>query len=243
MGCFNVPCGISGLAISEGQSIIGFTVIQSVHKQNRNSTYEPTSIPIVGTYNGYGGLIQKNGQVLKAGFDSNSHAVFCHKKLWDSISQNGKKNIDGWHFKDPVDIKTFLTLTMESYKKFVRSFTKAINLHDGTDRTTIEELLADRVKMVLYSMSIDVDGLHKYILHPTSDFPTLTYLIAKNLLENGIPTDQECIYLEQLAYVYTHSFYTGRPISPTSVCFVNQEANYTYLSQWFQKVADLAKTL
>lgn len=243
MGYFNVPCGLSGLSISEGQAIIGFTVIQTNHKQNRNSAYEPTSIPIVGTYNGYGGLVQKNGQVLKADIDSNSHAVFCHKKLWDHVTKNGKKNIDDWQFKDPVDIKTFLTLTMERYKKFVHSFTKAINTHDGTDRTTIEELLADRVKMVTYSMLIDVDGLHNYILHPTSDFPTLTYLIAKNLLENDIPTDQECIYLEQLAYVYIHSFSTGRPIVPTSICFVNQEANYTYLSQWFQKVAEIAKTL
>lgn len=244
MGCFNVPCGLSGLSISEGQTIIGFTVINTGHKQNRNSAYEPTSIPIVGTYNGYGALVQKNGKVLKAKYDSNSHAVFCHEKLWDHISKNGKKNIDGWGFKAPADLKTFFTLTMTKYKKFVDSFTKALNIQDGTDRSIIEDLLIDRVKMVIYCMGmITNDGLHDYVFRHTSDFPELTNIVAKYLVENDIPTDQECLYLEELAYVYSHSFYTGRPISPTSLCYVTQDANYKYLSQWFQKVAELAKTM
>lgn len=241
MGCFTVPCGLSGLPITDGQPIVGFHVKTSGPSMGRNGPWEPVNLPVVGKYDDYGRLVQENGNKLDG--NSGFHLVLCHKSLWDAIVADGKKHLkDDWSFRgETIDFKTYFALVKDSFDKRYADIKAEVGMLDGDVKSILREMLDNPTQMVISCMEVKPDGIHNLFFSSCSDYRALRTEIAGRIVDEKMPTDEECVALEEMAYVFMHTYLRGRPVTPTNICYTAQCVDHKRTTNWFRAVTKTAR--
>lgn len=104
MGSWNGTCGITQMPIKSGEKIILFPIMKNKHANNGGSgfcyshnQYSPISIPLVGTYDDYGGI---------EGITNNKEFVFRH---FQGLIQMKEFEIDNYEHERQLSINSDYT--------------------------------------------------------------------------------------------------------------------------------------
>lgn len=142
MGTYNTYCGISGIAIKEDERCV-LLLLQKTKDFTINMPYQPTALPIIGTYNGEGG-IEDIATGMHTGIiekyrnyfieDINEHLkdeiyMFIDIDVWDELS----KKIYGDYHPLWSDLKNadFMSIKHELYLLMGEFFTIMNISYDG----------------------------------------------------------------------------------------------------------------
>ena len=83
MSCYSVHCVLSGLPISCGEPVVGWSLQKSKFEDDEKQ-YIPKSLPVIGLYDTYGGIEDNDGNCILRG--SGMEAI-CHFDLWNALPQ------------------------------------------------------------------------------------------------------------------------------------------------------------
>lgn len=241
MGHSTVPCGLSGLPITDGNPIIGFHVKTSGPSMGRNGVWEPIDLPVSGTYDGYCHLITEKGEKITS--DSGFALVLCHKALWDAIVADGKKHKkDDWSFRgETIDFKTYFALVKDKFEKQYADIKAEVGMLDGDVKSILREMLDNPTQMVISCMEVEPQGFHNLFFSSSSDYRTLRKEIAGRIVDEKMPTDEECVLLEEMAYIFMHTYLRGRPVTPINICYTAQDVDHKRTTTWFRAVTKAAR--
>jgi hypothetical protein len=233
MGHFTVPCGLSGVPIRWHDQVVGFNVVESRWERTAIS-FAPINIPIVGLYDDYGRMEDKDGNILRS--NDNGMLVLCHKKLWDAAAV-------GWDDKDCTYNKDKKYVTLSQHHKNAQERVK-----DEEIRKILTKMIEKDARHISSYVSMftnDPDAFGPYdSLQRLMDLcpdGILNGLWNKNTLDGTSFTKKEYEMLSQMVQVYFGIYTRGRQITPTSHCFTVQDTDYKEELRWATAVKELVE--
>ena len=239
MGHFTVPCGLSGIAISHRDPIIGFNV-ELASYNHTYSAFVPTNMPVFGYYDDYGRLEDKEGNILRSsdrGSDEDQ-LVLCHKALWDIASSGFDKVRKDYRGEKNISIMEYFTRA----KARVKRKNEILN----ADRKTIDPKVITEIlrELAIGGPEDREHGFHRTLKELWGKSNSMKFSEAWNeRLENGPDlTQEEADLLSQMCLVYVNSYTSGRQLTTTRHCWTIQDTDYKAEAKWHAEVAKFAKS-
>jgi len=147
MGCWNETCALSSLPIQEGEEIV-LVLLREPCLPDFHNLYKPIFLPIIGTYNNYGGIenIQdtESSKLISVKFKSLNdkihqenqyEAAFFHKDIYDEVLENVSNRIP--HKQE----KPIYNLMLESFENELKKVRQSREEIEATGDEEIDSAL------------------------------------------------------------------------------------------------------
>jgi hypothetical protein len=229
MGCFTVPCGLSGIPIVHNDPIIGFNV-EPVRYDEQDFAFTPTNVPILGKYNDYGSLEDKNGNILRS--LDREELVLCHVEMWEQASKGYDAKIKGYRGEEYITLKEYFERTKKTYQENVKKF-NPLKMKEFTPEAIMQ-------LSVMREKEGATIGLHVNLkrLLDKSESQSLRDEWNKRIIDGNGFTDKEFELLSQLCMVYRNIYNSGRQVTPTSHCWTMQDSDCKKEAEWHKAVSN-----
>jgi hypothetical protein len=270
MGSYCVTCAISGLPIHPGDPVVGWSVIESPFGSWSGSiAFVPTSIPVIGTYNDYGGieagLVDDSGEFHHDALEGDGMVAICHLELW-------KKQIKQFKLEDfsgknaAVSLVDQFAAIRKEYTEQLTRYKALIESNPGNDTAYWNERSKpfNCAHEALHRSSPGVSYMwyitDKFLLGVEGKVKTKgvgfeerqkisqedkcgefeTQLV--NAVINGI-SNQSLELLEGMIKIYASAIYRNRPIMPTQMVPCTQYPDMKKEFAWTKTVYEFALAL
>jgi hypothetical protein len=255
MGSWCVVCAISGVPIRPGDEVVGWKSRKAPYEHN----YIPTSLPVVGKYDDYGGIEDAEGKIL---IEGDGMVVICHRKMWDEqIKRFDHKDFGGkpcpslsdeWaHLRLKFAEETALSQRLlasftptgadaEYWKNRANPFTVAYGvLNRSSSGVSFAWYFSKFTLGVNGKVNTDKMSYEERAKIPQEDISGTFEKILLNGIINGFP-DDTLVMLEGMIKIYATAIFRCRPILPDQMCRCVQYPDGRKENGWLSAVHKFA---